>query len=396
MATARAELLVVHARTLVISPTAVLERGVLVVDLGTGFVLTAASGDVADAFADAIEQLPSAASVSGGSREMQVHSLPAWLRVKLAATSTSPDDIVMLSLVRHDGLVIPGLVDIHTHGVGGSRDVLKYWHTPNYTRDRCGRAGTTSLLASVVFDEAALDVSFQSCAALRECVRSWRDGCGAVIEGIHAEGPVVATLGGLPQSGTLAAESDAWFAAFVDRVAGPERALRMMTVSPSSDAPRGYARIRALCRAGVVPALGHDKVCTEEQILGALRVGTEKFEGAGEEEGGERGGDGQCAVVRGQFHLTHGFNVQTFHHRDCGLANFAAVGALPRLPRCGAVAVPLALFWSDATDAVPCHPNTRNELSVHARGCASVCRSVRACMFVRGWAGACGGSVAGV
>ena len=113
---------------------------------------------------------------------------------------------------------MPGFVDIHTHGVGGSLDVLKYWHTPTYSRIRYGRAGTTSLLASVVFDESDLDVSFRACAALRGCRDKWRDGNGAVIEGIHAEGPIVATLGGLPQTATLVGKSNEWFAGFVKEV----------------------------------------------------------------------------------------------------------------------------------------------------------------------------------
>ena len=45
----------------------------------------------------------------------------------------------------------------------------------------------------------------------------------------------------------------------------------------------------------------------EEDILRALRVGMEI--------------DNNPQGVR--FHLTHALNVQRFHHRDCGLANFA-------------------------------------------------------------------------
>ncbi len=35
---------------------------------------------------------------------------------------------------------------------------------------------------------------------------------------------------------------------------------------------QGYPRILELCRRGIVPALGHDKVATEAEIIGALQV----------------------------------------------------------------------------------------------------------------------------
>ena len=33
-----------------------------------------------------------------------------------------------------------------------------------------------------------------------------------------------------------------------------------------------YGRILALCERGIVPALGHDKVATEREIIGALQA----------------------------------------------------------------------------------------------------------------------------
>jgi hypothetical protein len=48
-----------------------------------------------------------------------------------------------------------------------------------------------------------------------------------------------------------------------------------MTIAPSIDAKDGYARIRMLLERGVLPALGHDRYCTETDILGALVVAKE-------------------------------------------------------------------------------------------------------------------------
>lgn len=68
--------------------------------------------------------------------------------------------------------------------------------------------------------------------------------------------------------------------------------LRVMTISPHLEAGRGYERIKALVERGVVPALGHDRIASEAEILGALSCSKE-----------------------GRMHITHLFNVCSFHHR---------------------------------------------------------------------------------
>lgn len=62
-----------------------------------------------------------------------------------------------------------------------------------------------------------------------------------------------------------------------------------MTIGPSMDKPSGYQRIKCLARNGVRPALGHDRACTEDEVLGAIRA-------AASEDG--------C-----RCHVTHLFNV---------------------------------------------------------------------------------------
>jgi len=133
-------------------------------------------------------------------------------------------------------------------------------------------------------------------------------GHGAVVEGIHAEGPVVATLGGLPESDAAMAPEQ--FCELLDLL-GP--ALRVMTIAPSIDAREGYPRIKALLARGVKPALGHDKRATVADCVGALRL----------------------APAGSPLHVTHALNVMCFHHRECGLANVALA---PRFPATDAYA----------------------------------------------------------
>lgn len=69
--------------------------------------------------------------------------------------------------------------------------------------------------------------------------------------------------------------------------------LKVMTISPHLEAPGGYQRIKVLLARGVVPAMGHDRVASEEEILGAL----------------------SCCPEGRKLHITHLFNVSSFHHR---------------------------------------------------------------------------------
>lgn len=111
----------------------------------------------------------------------------------------------LAKLIQHP--LAAGFVDIHNHGVGGSdagtMDVTAYWTNPGYTCRRVARHGTTSVFATVTFpggpgsDKDAQTV--EALNALELVVGRAFPGC-AVVEGVHAEGPLVADLGGLPES----------------------------------------------------------------------------------------------------------------------------------------------------------------------------------------------------
>ena len=87
--------------------------------------------------------------------------------------------------------------------------------------------------------------------------------------------------------------------------------LKVMTLSPAVDARDEYARLKVLLANGVMPSLGHDRQCTVRDILGAMRVAAAH--------------DVQC-------HVTHLFNVCSFHHRNPSLVNFGLTKRLPNGP----------------------------------------------------------------
>ena len=136
--------------------------------------------------------------------------------------------------ILRSSLVIPGFVDIHNHGLGGANDLAEYWLNPEYSQKRLAELGTTSILASVVFPPDNT-VTEQIIEKLRSCVGVTTQ--GAVIEGIHAEGPVIADLGALPNSSTMDIPT---FKKFVDWLMSRVPVL-MMTISPSIDAQDNFS-----------------------------------------------------------------------------------------------------------------------------------------------------------
>jgi N-acetylglucosamine-6-phosphate deacetylase len=225
-------------------------------------------------------------------------------------------------------------------------------------------------------------------AALVANVGVIRPGC-AVLEGIHSEGPVVADLGGLPPSEQDMAISR--FQRLCDRL---DPMLRVMTISPSKEARPGSGsspmeRLNELLKRGIVPALGHDKHCTDIDIAGCLRACAE-FEPSelvaappsspspgttGKEPVDLRSRSSSASdrfpASKGvpRAHLTHLFNVCSLHHRNVGLANAGLLQSLPKLPAYKGAASPTVEIIGDLTHV---HPWAIS-LALNARSARDVC-----------------------
>jgi N-acetylglucosamine-6-phosphate deacetylase len=196
--------------------------------------------------------------------------------------------------------VCAGFIDIHNHGIGGADNVELFW-TTDYTLERLPAHATTTVLASLTFPKNNQSTTDDVIACIEKKVGLAKPG-QARIGGIHAEGPVIATCGGLPNSDLDISKEN------FERLLDSMPSLKIMTISPSLEQKRNYERIRALLERGVRPALGHDADASEASILGALKVATE---------------------YNSQLHITHMFNVSQFHHRNVSLCNFGMASRFP-------------------------------------------------------------------
>ncbi|WP_062950311.1 N-acetylglucosamine-6-phosphate deacetylase [Brachybacterium sp. sponge] len=207
-------------------------------------------------------------------------------------------------VLEHDGLILPGLVDLHCHGGGGASfpdsegaeemlaAVLEH-----------RRHGTTSLVASLVTADAA---------TLREKVAQLaglhRDG---EIAAIHLEGPFLSEARRGAQNPAHLTDGDPALVRELAEIAGG--ALATMTVAP--EAAGADEVIDALASSGAVPSLGHTDGGSAEMT---------------------RAVDRSIAALRrrrGRSPLptaTHLFNgMRPIHHRDPGPA-LAALDAASR------------------------------------------------------------------
>ena len=196
-----------------------------------------------------------------------------------------------------DTIVMPGFIDVHTHGGGGynlhtadAAEILAYsrWVTAT---------GVTSYLIGVVGAPGALPEAqlHAAVAAMKQA----HSGAGAMPVGIHLEGPYI----NIQRRG---AHVPAWLR--MPDVAETERVLtltqgflRIITLAP--ELPGASAMIRRLIEAGVTVSMGHTDA-TYEQAQEAIQLGV--------------------------THMTHCFNaMRPIHHRTPG--PLAAVAQSPEV-----------------------------------------------------------------
>jgi len=204
----------------------------------------------------------------------------------------------------HDGLILPGLVDLHCHGGGGvsfpdTEDPAELLTAVHEHR----RHGTTSLVASLVTADAqTLHARVTDLARLAE------DG---EIAGIHLEGPFLSVARCGAQNPAHITGGDPELVRELAEIAGG--ALATMTVAPEADAADEV--LEALAESGAVPSLGHTDG-SSAQMAHAVELSRTAL----------RRSRGRSPLPT----ATHLFNgMRPVHHRDPGPA-LAALDAAAR------------------------------------------------------------------
>lgn len=164
--------------------------------------------------------------------------------------------------------VVPGFVDTHVHG-GGGTNFSAAAHADTATAvDFHRRHGTTSLIASLV--TAAPDELLHQITGLATDVR---DG---LIDGIHLEGPWLSTVRCGAHQPALMRDPDP---AEIDRVLeAAAGTVRMITIAPERKG--ALAAIGQIVAAGVVASVGHTEASYEQTraaITAGATVGTHLF-----------------------------------------------------------------------------------------------------------------------
>jgi N-acetylglucosamine-6-phosphate deacetylase len=225
--------------------------------------------------------------------------------------------------------VLPGLVDLHDHGGGGSSfpDATTRDEALVAVREHLAH-GTTSLVASLV--TAPRDVLLARAALLADLVES------GDLAGIHAEGPFLSADRCGAQNPADMLTGDPALVADLSRAARGH--LVTMTVAPevpgvadgggAAAGEDGYGGLpvplgaparddvlAALVRTGVVPSIGHTDATAEQVDAAVLRARTLLAGGPRSTAAGGRPGAGRSPRPT----ATHLFNgMRPLHHRDPG------------------------------------------------------------------------------
>ncbi|MEV4755646.1 N-acetylglucosamine-6-phosphate deacetylase [Micromonospora sp. NPDC049559] len=172
--------------------------------------------------------------------------------------------------IRDGNWIVPGFVDIHTHGGGGHTFTTGDADSARGAAEFHLAHGTTTLLASLV--SSPYELMRDATAAYAPLVER------GLIAGLHFEGPYLSTLRcGAQNPAYLRDPSLDELSGLVEQGAG---AIRMVTIAPERDG--ALAAIKYLTSQGIVAAVGHTDATydqTQAAIAAGASVGTHVFNG---------------------------------------------------------------------------------------------------------------------
>ncbi len=187
-------------------------------------------------------------------------------------------------------IVLPGFVDQHIHGAGGSDGMDGTLEDIAIIAKTIAAEGTTSFLVTTM-TQSPENIT-KALSAVKE-YREQNSKEGARVVGVHLEGPFIAAAhkGAQPLEYVKAPD----IAVFDGYNAASGNAIKIVTLAPEVDGAEDF--IRHLTEIGVVSSIGHT---------------------------GAKFNDIEKAVGLGASNVTHTYNAQTaLHHREIGTVGSA-------------------------------------------------------------------------
>lgn len=189
-----------------------------------------------------------------------------------------------------DAIVLPGFIDQHVHGAGGSDAMDGTTKDISIIANALAKEGTTSFLVTTMTESK--ENILKCMMAVKEYREKDHDN-GARVLGIHLEGPFISSAHKGAQPEEFVQEPD--IKTFDEYNIASGNAIKMVSFAPEVNGANKF--LRHLKENGVVASIGHS---------GA------KYE------------DVENAVLNGAKSVTHTFNAQTgLHHREVGVVGSA-------------------------------------------------------------------------
>ena len=186
-------------------------------------------------------------------------------------------------------IVLPGFVDQHIHGAGGSDGMDGTVADLEIIAKTVAAEGTTSFLATTMTQ------SVENITKAMQAVKEYREGehDGARVVGIHLEGPFIAPAFKGAQPLEYVAKPDVDVFKAYNEASG--NAIKIVSLAPEVEGSEEL--IAYLTENGIVSSIGHtDAKCA----------------------------DIEKAIAKGASNVTHTYNAQTpLHHREIGTVGSA-------------------------------------------------------------------------
>jgi len=188
-----------------------------------------------------------------------------------------------------DKFIVPGYIDIHVHGGGGSDVMDGDYEAINQIAIAHSHFGTTSFLPTTM--TMSKDKIIRSLRSICGAVKKGTE--GAEILGIHMEGPYIN-----PEKKGAQKEEDIKkisIEEFLEFNQASGNLIRLVTIAP--EMPGAIGLIKYLYKQGIIASVGHTNA-TYVQV--------------------------QAGIQAGLSHVTHAFNaMRELHHREPGVVGAA-------------------------------------------------------------------------